>query len=265
MPNLISSRIPKGAFAQQDNKTSLYWLGAAGILGNSRGTVFFVDPLLPEKRDGADLHLRITPPLTRADVLLADIVFYTHADEDHLNRETAVLLDRFSPVFVCTPYVAGRLRKWGIQSPIYTAAVGQTIAYKTLLATATPCDHAWEGGAPDRPGGRYLAGDCCGWKFRVEDGTAWLPGDTRLLPTHLSEPPVDILLLDFCANDWHFGPQSAAMLCNCNLSGRIIPIHYGSFQPDVSACDDFDYCSISALLDRPESLRVVSPGEEIIL
>lgn len=93
--------LPAEAFGSSD-KTTVYWLGNAGFLLNSRGTTIMCDPLLV----GFDMPTLVEPPIQPEDVPAFDALLYTHIDNDHFTRETlAGLKDRAGEVHA-THYVA---------------------------------------------------------------------------------------------------------------------------------------------------------------
>ena len=76
-------QLPAEAFGPSD-KTTVYWLGNAGFLLNSRGTTIMCDPLLV----GFDMPTLVEPPILPQDVPSFDALLYTHIDNDHFARET---------------------------------------------------------------------------------------------------------------------------------------------------------------------------------
>src|SRR4028119_401956 len=70
------------------DETTVYWLSAAGVLINSRGTTIMIDPILSVKEDDPsrseiDGKLLLAPPPIMADqVQKLDAILYTHSDGD---------------------------------------------------------------------------------------------------------------------------------------------------------------------------------------
>ena len=75
--------LPLEAFGPSDT-TTVYWLGNAGFLLNSRGTTILCDPLLV----GFDMPVLGEPPILPEDVPAFDALLYTHIDNDLFARET---------------------------------------------------------------------------------------------------------------------------------------------------------------------------------
>ena len=76
------------AFDDSSDGTTLYWLGMAGFLINSRGTLLMVDPVL----GGFDMPLLIELPARSSDVPRVDAVLVTHADNDHFSVPSCIEL-----------------------------------------------------------------------------------------------------------------------------------------------------------------------------
>jgi len=66
---------------------------------NARGTILLIDPLISLiERDGEQVaeighRFNISLPIRAEQVPRADVVLYTHADDDHLGLPTAETLD----------------------------------------------------------------------------------------------------------------------------------------------------------------------------
>lgn len=94
------------AFGWEEN-TSVYWLGSAGVLINSRGTTVMIDPVL-------------------------DAVLFTHSDEDHMDLTTARALLGSGAEYYATPYTADILVQGGIPSErLHILSPGERYLLKT--------------------------------------------------------------------------------------------------------------------------------------
>ena len=114
MARLKTVQIPRSFFDERQN-TLVTWLGMAGALVNSRGTIIFIDPLITEGAEPglceSGLRRLISPPIWSHEVPKADIVCYTHADGDHFGKPTASMLDdNLAPKFLAPPPIAAQLR-----------------------------------------------------------------------------------------------------------------------------------------------------------
>ena len=92
------------SFFDEREDTLIVWLGMAGVLINSRGTIIFIDALIthgatPDHSESGE-RLLVPLPIVSQDVPKADVVCYTH-DGDHFAVATATVLEtRLKPGFV---------------------------------------------------------------------------------------------------------------------------------------------------------------------
>ena len=112
--------LPKEAFGPSDT-TTVYWLGNAGFLLNSRGTTIMCDPLLV----GFDMPTLVEPPILPADVPAFDALLYTHIDNDHFARET---LAGIALMQLVIPLTAKAIKRVG-ERPALWAALLCTFVY----------------------------------------------------------------------------------------------------------------------------------------
>lgn len=126
-------------------KTVLRWLGMAGFLVNSRGTVLLIDAVL---RD-FDMPLLIDLPLKTTDVPRVSANLVTHSDNDHFSRPTARDLAAVTDEHHGTRYVAELMREEGLDAIGHD--IGDRFTVGAVTVTLTPADHAWQNARP-RPG-----------------------------------------------------------------------------------------------------------------
>ena len=85
----------------------LRWLGMAGFLINSRGTILMVDPLL----GGFDMPVLIDFPVAADSVRRLDAVLVTHSDNDHYSVPTCRQPAPVTAAFHSTRYVDTLMRR----------------------------------------------------------------------------------------------------------------------------------------------------------
>ena len=137
------------SFLEDRDDTVMAWLGMAGVCINCRGTVLLIDPLITlTEKDGhafseTGLRLKVPLPIEAADVSRADVVMYTHAEDDHCGMETArVLEERLQPVFFAPPPVFERLDDVGIDGDRCVIARDfETQRFGDIEITITPALH----------------------------------------------------------------------------------------------------------------------------
>ena len=232
--------------------TRLTWLGMAGALINSRGTIMIIDPLLtygttPDLCETG--HRLATPlPITSKDVQKADLVCYTHADFDHFAASTATILDRrLKPRFLAPAPVAAELRAIGVDEDRITIAEDfATVSLGDVEIMITPALHDWQEVNP------WQREDCCGFLITTPDGVIWHPGDTRLIPELEDIRGVAVLFFDVAAVDAHLGPEGSARLAYTSGAKAMLAYHYGLFDlppGSFGGCDPRDALPYIANLD----------------
>ena len=263
--------IPLSAGWDRDNgETQVYWLGAAGVLVNCRGTVVMIDPVLSITSDDPAVSeigepLLVAPPIEASAVGKLDAVLYTHADNDHLGPLTAQALARTGARYRGTPRVLRELDALGIPTAQTTAhAAGDRFAVSAVQIEVTPALHPHQLGNADFTD-YFGPDDCCGYKLTTPDGVLWVPGDTMLLREHLRMTDVDLLFIDFSDDHWHWGREVAISLANLLTRTELIAFHYGTFHGPEKPHLNADPESLRGRLRRPERLHVLAPGEKFVL
>ena len=247
--------IPPEAFDCRGG-TVLHWLGMAGFLVNSRGTLLAVDPLLQD----FDMPVLIDFPIRAADVPRLDAVLVTHADNDHYSVSTCAALSPVTRRFHSTHYVAGLMLEAGL--PADGHGIGDEFTVGEVSVTLTPADHAWQNEDP-HPGQRVFRDeDCCGFWIETPDGTVWAPGDSRLIREHhLTRPSPDAMLFDFSDSRWHFGFDGAVEMANAYPQTKLLLHHWGSVDSPEFTPFNADPDALRDVVVNPGRVRVLAPGE----
>ncbi|MBK8460612.1 MAG: MBL fold metallo-hydrolase [Micropruina sp.] len=235
--------------------TELRWLGMAGFVINSRGTILTVDAVLKD----FDMPLLIELPTSTDQIPHVDAVLVTHSDNDHFSLPTCRDLIGVTEQFHATHYVASVMRENGM--PATGHDIGASFRVGDVTVTITPADHAWQNARP-RPGQRHFEEhDACGFWIDTPDGTIWAPGDSRLIPDHhLTMPAPDAMLFDFSDNDWHFTLKGAVQMANAYPDADLVLHHWGSVDsPDFSPFNG-NPADLYDLVVNPGRIQVVAPG-----
>lgn len=258
MPSKVL-RVQAEAFNSRAD-TEIIWLGGAGILLNVHGTVLLIDPLLT----GFDMPTLFDCLLRPEDIKHLDAILVTHIDNDHFSRETCKVLADICPAYHSTGYVAEEMRLAGI--PGIGHAIGETFTVGTVLnAELTPAKHNWQEGIPEFSFRTWMEEDYCGFLLDTPDGRIWLPGDSRLLESHLHMPAPDVILFDFSDNDWHIGLEGAIRLADAYPEARLVLIHWGTVDaPDMTPFNA-DPHDLYERIINPTRIRLLWPGEKMIL
>jgi L-ascorbate metabolism protein UlaG (beta-lactamase superfamily) len=244
--------------------TQLAWLGMAGVLVNARGTILLIDPIITSREEGdrrineSEYPLKLPNPIEARDVPHADAVCYTHADDDHLGKETArILSERTACRFYAPPPVARLLVECGVPvERISEVHDYDNIPIGMISVTITPALHNWQEVDP------WQRGDCCGYLLNTPDGVIWHPGDTRLIDELLVFRGVDVLFFDVAAVEAHLGPEGSAALARSCGARTLIAYHYGTFDLPPGNFASFDPAeSLPYLKDLDAKFTILNPGQ----
>lgn len=240
--------------------SEITWLGGAGVLLNVRGTTLLIDPLLT----GFDMPVLFDCPLRPEDVPQLDAILVTHIDNDHFSRETCLALRNVCRAYHSTGYVAEEMRAAGIPGEGHD--IGESFMVGGhVRVTLTPAKHNWQNGIPEFAFRTWEEEDYCGFRLDTPDGRIWLPGDSKLLGSHLHMEVPDVLLFDFSDNDWHISLDGAVKLANAYPEARLVLIHWGTVDaPDMTPFNANPRDLYERIIN-PERICPLFPGEAFAL
>lgn len=269
MSTKLTCRKIQESFFDEREDTVLAWLGMAGVLINSRGTILIIDPIITvvERDDSGEIceageRLKISLPIESEHVPRVDAVLYTHADRDHFGRSTAEILNyRLAPKFLAPPPVKEALTDAGIAAErVMTAEDFMPTRIGNVEVVVTPALHDWQKNDP------WKRGDCCGFLIRTPDGVIWHPGDTRWIDELLDVRGVDVFFFDVAAVNSHLGPEGSARLAKTCGAKVMIAYHYGTFDMPpgtYGGCDPED--SLPLVKDSKAPFMALDPGQTLRL
>ncbi|MBQ2656693.1 MAG: MBL fold metallo-hydrolase [Erysipelotrichaceae bacterium] len=251
--------IEKEAFDRIGN-TEIRWLGGAGAMINSRGTIIMIDPVL----SGFDMPLLIDMPISEEEIPYVDGMLITHCDNDHFCRECQDKFVGKVKTYHTTNYVAS-LYKERHDIEANGHQIGEGFAINDVKVTLTPADHDWQNYSAKHHIRDFQKEDYCGFYLETEDGAIWAIGDSRLLNIQLLMKEPDVILLDFSDSKWHIGFDNAVTLCNTYPHSVIIPWHWGSVDAENMKEFNGDPWELQKRIVNPERLMILDPGEAYIL
>lgn len=235
------------------------WLAGAGIMINSRGTNIMIDPVL----EGFDMSLLVDMPILPKEIPSLDGILITHIDNDHMSISTCLDVSHVCKSYHAPDYVASQMTKQGIETKGHD--IDEQFMLGNMKITLTPARHNWQNGSQKYNYRFWKEEDYCGYWLDTPDGTIWLPGDSKLLDSHLHMPSPDVILFDFADNEWHITLDGAIKLANTYPDATLICIHWGSVDaPDMTPFNG----NPEDLMDRvihPERIQVLAPGEPFVL
>lgn len=247
--------IDKKAFDKIEG-TQIRWLGNAGIMINSKGTNVMIDPLL----EGFDMPLLIEMPMLPESVPFLDAVLVTHIDNDHFSRVTCRKLKEKCKEFHAPYYVAQQMEK-ELQINGIGHGIHDTFQIGNITFKLTPAWHNWQNDVKKYQYREWKKEEYCGYWMETEDGTIWLPGDSRLLEEHLHMSAPDVILFDFADNDWHITLKGAIQLANTYHNSDLICIHWGCVDaPDMTPFNGNPQNILDHVVN-PNRVKILAPGE----
>jgi len=240
------------------------WLGHSTVLLEIDGFRVLTDPVWahraspfnfagPKRFQPAPVDIASLPPL--------DAVLISHDHYDHLDRASVSILAAKGARFVTSLGVGLHLEAWGVPAALITELDWweRAVLPGGLTITATPAHHFSGRGIGDSNATLWssfaLRGDRSAAFFSGDTGLSAAFGDIgRLLG------PFDLVMMEVGAfhPSWgtvHLGPENACKAWAAIGSGRLLPIHWGTFDLATHAW----YEPAEVLLARVPSEQLVMP------
>lgn len=267
-PAPLPSMDPRPAWARPvETGLRATWLGHSTVLLELDGLRVLTDPVWgdraspwrfagPRRFQPVPVPLEALPPL--------DAIVVSHDHYDHLDHPTILSLARLSRApFVTSLGVGAHLEAWGVpperivELDWWEAA---TLRGGDLVLRAAPSQHFSGRAVADR--NRTL------WSsFVVETARrrVFFSGDTGLTPEYAELRarlgPFDLVMLEVGAfhEAWgqiHLGPENALEALRLLGGGKLLPVHWGTFNLALHAWDD----PAETLLERAPRL-----GAELVM
>lgn len=248
--------IPFGqeAFNKIDH-TEIRWMANASIFINSHGSHVMIDPLL----EGFDMTLLAKMPIMPKDIPHLDAILITHIDNDHFSRMTCKDVQDVCAEYHGPHYVAEEMVKEGLNGLGHD--IDEQFTIQDLTIQLTPAKHNWQSESAKYNYRQWKEEDYCGYWIETKDGTIWLPGDSRLLDSHLHMPNPDVILFDFSDNEWHITLDGAIKLANTYPNADLICIHWGSVDAPTMSPFNGNPEDLFSRVIHPERIKVLAPGE----
>ena len=246
------------------------WLGHSTVLIEIDGLRVLTDPVWgpraspsrlagPKRFQPVPVSLRAMPPI--------DIVLVSHDHYDHLDYPTIRELAKRDVPFVTSLGVGAHLEAWGVRSErIVELEWWQSydLPNAGLTVTAAPSQHFSGRGLRDRNATLWSA-----LVVRSERNAVFFSGDTGLSPAFgeigRRLGPFDVAAIEVGAfhpawGDIHLGPENALQAWKELGSGRLLPVHWGTFD---LALHDWHQPAEVLIANAPEGLVMPRLGEAI--
>jgi len=230
---------PRAAWTQRvQSGLRATWLGHSTVLLEIDGSRVLTDPVWglraspfsfvgPKRFHPVPVAIDALPPL--------DAIVISHDHYDHLDYVSVRALAALNVPFVTSLGVGARLEAWGVPlaNIIELDWWESTTLACGLTVTAAPSHHFSGRGLHDRNATLWSS-----FVMRGERSAVYFSGDTGLSP-HLAEigrrlGPFDLVMLEVGAFDpsWssiHLGPDNALRAWTELGSGRLLPVHWATF------------------------------------
>lgn len=267
MPIALSADV----FRMEEN-TRVYWLGGAAFLICSHGTNILIDPQISFCQKNGNLfapnglRLFCKPPLSAEEAVSADIVLYTHADDDHFEAATAQKLGAANILIVGPAPVFEKAVHLGIpEKQLKMIRPGDCLEIGKVKITVFPADHPWQLLNTAKFGRPYGKEDCVGFIVETQDVRMFISGDTRLLPEHTTLENIDILAMDASSCSFHLSVQGSAALCCYLPKAWLLPCHYGTYDAPGDPAHGGDPSEVLSLVENAQDRLIdAAPGEKIV-
>jgi L-ascorbate metabolism protein UlaG (beta-lactamase superfamily) len=250
------------------------WLGHSTLLIEIDGVRMLTDPvwgdrvspfamLGPKRFQPAPVRLRDMP---RVDALLI-----SHDHYDHLDYPTIRTLARHSSVPMITSLSVGaHLEAWGVGPERITELdwwESHRLPGTGIVVTAAPSQHFSGRGVGDRNATLWSS-----FAIRSPDHAVFFSGDTGLTTEYATIGerlgPFDVAMIEIGAwhpawGDIHLGPTNGAQAHAWLGSGKLLPIHWGTFSLATHAWDEPAEALVAIAERRSTPLLLPRLGEPL--
>lgn len=244
----LPARDPRAAWARPAS-TGLRatWLGHSTVLLEMDGVRILTDPVWAERASPLAFAgpRRFQPiPVDIASLPPLDAVLISHDHYDHLDRAAVLALAARGERFVTSLGVGRRLEAWGVPAGRITELDWweSTELVPGLRITAAPAHHFSGRGLHDRNATLWSS-----FALRSERHQVFFSGDCGLSDAFADIGrrlgPFDLVMIEVGAFHpaWaamHLGPDNALAAWSAIGSGRLLPVHWATFDLATHAWDE---------------------------
>ena len=224
------------------------WLGHSTVLLELDGARVLTDPVWGERASPVTFAgpKRFQPvPVALNELPRLDAVIVSHDHYDHLDYPTIIELAKREVPFFTSLGVGAHLQAWGVPAERITELdwwEEARVPGTGLSITAAPSQHFSGRGLGGRNGTLWSSMVVRGPKHAV-----FFSGDTGLTPEYRDIArhfgAFDLVLLEVGAfheswGDIHLGPEHALEALQLLGGGKLLPVHWGTFNLAIHAWDE---------------------------
>jgi L-ascorbate metabolism protein UlaG (beta-lactamase superfamily) len=245
----LPSQSPLAGWAQKpETGLRATWLGHSTVLLEMDGARVLTDPVWGERASPVTFAgpKRFQPvPISISQLPDLDAVIVSHDHYDHLDYPTILELAKLEVPFFTSLGVGAHLQAWGVPAERITELdwwEQAQVPGTGLTISAAPSQHF---------SGRGLGGrNATLWSSFVVRGpehSVFFSGDTGLTPEYAAIRQhfgaFDLVLLEVGAfheswGDIHLGPEHALEALALLGGGKLLPVHWGTFNLAIHAWDE---------------------------
>jgi L-ascorbate metabolism protein UlaG (beta-lactamase superfamily) len=224
------------------------WLGHSTVLLEIDGLRVLTDPVWGQRASpvafaGPKRFQPVPVPISALPEL--DAVIVSHDHYDHLDRPSILELAKRDVPFVTSLGVGAHLEAWGVPpGRIVELDWWERVTLRggDLVVAATPSQHFSGRSVADRNVTLWSS-----FVVQTARHKVFFSGDTGLTPDYDDIrrlfAPFDLVMLEVGAyhpawGDIHLGPENATEALAMLGGGRLLPVHWGTFNLAIHAWDD---------------------------
>ncbi len=204
------------------------WFKHASFRWSGHGLTLYIDPW------------DITDPQP------ADVVFITHAHDDHYSKDDLEKIRKEGTVFVAPADVAKEL-----SGDVKAVKPGDTVEAGGVKAQAVPAYNIVEGREENHP----KRNNWVGFVLELEGQTYHHAGDTDHVP-ELESVKTDVTFLPIGGATYTMDATEAGALARAMSPQIAVPMHYGGFVPGTAPSSDGEVFRKAA---EPVTVEILTP------
>jgi L-ascorbate metabolism protein UlaG (beta-lactamase superfamily) len=224
------------------------WLGHSTVLLEVDGARVLTDPVWGERASPVTFAgpKRFQPvPVAVSELPALDAVIVSHDHYDHLDYPTILELAKRNVPFFTSLGVGAHLQAWGVPAERITELdwwEQATVPGTGVTISAAPSQHFSGRGLGSRNATLWSS-----FVVRGDRHSVFFSGDTGLTPEYTSIRErfgaFDLILLEVGAfheawGDIHLGPEHALDALRLLGGGKLLPVHWGTFNLAIHAWDE---------------------------